>query len=105
MLTNCVNCEFYVRPDDEFCLNCGIESPTKEFSKPSIKVIPLTKMSQSKFVKVIFSLFLTFFFLYTIADWDISKILYLQDYIFDFNFNFRFRIVLSFHIFADKMVS
>ncbi len=81
MLTNCVNCEFYVRPDDEFCLNCGIESPTKEFSKPSIKVIPLTKMSQSKFVKVIFSLFLTFFFLYTIADWDISKILYLQDYI------------------------
>ncbi|HQU82405.1 MAG TPA: hypothetical protein PKY59_04735 [Pyrinomonadaceae bacterium] len=27
MLTKCVNCQFYVRNDDEYCLNCGFLKP------------------------------------------------------------------------------
>lgn len=38
MLSKCVNCGFYVRQDDEFCLNCGVEKPllNPNLSKPAI---------------------------------------------------------------------
>ena len=39
MLTKCVNCEFYVRPDDEFCLNCGIEKPAQSLSRSRFSII------------------------------------------------------------------
>lgn len=38
MLTRCVNCEFYLRADDLFCLNCGLSEPTIELNQSEIVV-------------------------------------------------------------------
>lgn len=81
MLTECVNCGFYVKRDDEFCLNCGIESPSKEFSEPSTKIILLLKIIRLKFTKITCSLILMLILLYAIADWSFSNIIYLRDYL------------------------
>ena len=35
MLTKCVNCGFYVRQTDEFCLNCGFLNPAEGFEQKS----------------------------------------------------------------------
>ena len=68
MLTKCVNCGFYVRQDDEFCLNCGFTSPSKpEFEKFSVKRFALIS-------SVLFVFFTIFVFL--IAGQDRIDIIY-----------------------------
>jgi HPt (histidine-containing phosphotransfer) domain-containing protein len=57
MLTRCINCGFYVKSDDEFCLNCGFQNPAKPFDVFFIKWERL----------VIFSLILTVFIVLTIS--------------------------------------
>lgn len=37
MLTKCLNCGFWVKADDRFCLDCGIVEPVKDhFAKSAI---------------------------------------------------------------------
>jgi hypothetical protein len=81
MLIRCVNCGFYVRPDDEFCLNCGIKAPNEDFSEPSPRIIPLAGFAQSITAKIIFSVFLIFTMIYLLANRDISNVPYLPDYL------------------------
>lgn len=82
MLTECINCGFYVRPNDEFCLNCGIESPSKEFTEPSASVFFISSLIRSDFLKIICSMILTLILLLAVADWNFSKIFYLRDIYF-----------------------
>ena len=81
MLTKCVNCDFNIRKTENFCPNCGLEEPTKEFSELPKYVFPLLKISESNFLRLLFTLIFTFFLLFVIADFDVSGILYLRDYI------------------------
>lgn len=86
MLTRCVNCGFYVGRDEEFCLDCGIIAPTRDFSIPSARIIPLARIAQSMTAKVILSIFLTFMIIYAAADWDTSNIAYLRDFVLVLSF-------------------
>ena len=38
MLSKCENCGFYVRQDDEFCLNCGLRNPGKSIGTTSFQL-------------------------------------------------------------------
>ncbi len=79
MLTECVKCGFYVKQNDEFCLNCGIESPGIEFNKPSDSTLPLYNLIRSGFVKIICSLIFTIILVFAAADWSFSNLAYLRD--------------------------
>jgi hypothetical protein len=81
MLTKCVNCEFYVKKDDPFCLNCGIKSPTEDYSQPSPKLLVIARLAKSKLLLLILSVAVIAFTLYWITDGDFSSIPYLRDYI------------------------
>ena len=35
MLAKCANCEFYLSPDEKFCRNCGLSSPTEDMQDAS----------------------------------------------------------------------
>ena len=81
MLTKCVNCGFYVRQTDEFCLNCGIKNPNEALKKKKRSKGLSRKMFRSNSFLVIFSLFLTFIFVYVLADRIIENFYYLRNYI------------------------
>ena len=68
MLTKCVNCGFYVRQADEYCLNCGKKYPTKSSYEPSNTEIFFYQIAQSKIFKVLLSLITTFLFVYYFAN-------------------------------------
>jgi hypothetical protein len=81
MLTKCVNCGFYIRQTDEFCLNCGIKNPNETLKKNKRHKSLLRKIFRSNNFLVFFSLFLTFIFIYILADRTIENFLYLRNYI------------------------
>ena len=82
MLTECIYCGFYVKQNSSFCLNCGIESPNKEFAESSTKILLISNLIRSDFVKIIGALILTLILLLAVADWSFSKIFYLRDFYF-----------------------
>ena len=55
MLTKCVNCSFYVRRNDEFCLNCGIESPAENKQQNLQNYYTFYDIFQSKIFKIFIS--------------------------------------------------
>jgi hypothetical protein len=81
MLTDCVNCGFFVEREAEFCLNCGIKSPAKDFSVPPPLVVSLARLARSNAARLGLSLGLTFLVLYLLADGEARGILYLRDYL------------------------
>ena len=81
MLTQCVNCRFYVRQDEEFCLNCGIKNPSQPFSEDLSQPTTMSKILQSVYFKIAFSLFLVFLFLLAAADGNFSALPYLRGYV------------------------
>lgn len=63
MLSKCVQCGFYIRKNDEFCLNCGLKEPTKD-SQPQIQTnIPLIKLLRSRKTHFLVFLLSSFIFL------------------------------------------
>jgi len=81
MLTKCVNCGFYIKQDDEFCLNCGIVNPNENLKKKRTSHGRLKKIFRSDIFLIIFSLFLAFAFVYLAVDRSIESFPYLQNYI------------------------
>lgn len=81
MLTKCVNCGFYLRQTDEFCLNCGIESPTREYSQPSPNLFIIARLTKSKLLFLILSVIICFLLFYLITDGELSSIPYLRSYV------------------------
>ena len=60
MLTKCVNCGFYIRKDDEFCLNCGIQKPANPLYHSNFSLQRFVKIDV--FLCVLFFLFSFVFF-------------------------------------------
>lgn len=81
MLTKCVNCEFFVRHDDEFCLNCGIKNPSQKRNEKLKRDSLFYIVLQSDIFKLAFSFALTFIFIYFIADFAVVNFIYLRSYI------------------------
>ncbi len=81
MLTKCINCGFYLKQTDEFCLNCGIKNPNENLKMKRKHHSYLSKIFRSNNFLVFFSLFLTFIFVYGLADRALEKFLYLGNYI------------------------
>ncbi len=50
MLSKCVNCSFYVRQDDEFCLNCGLNNPTVLITDSKAKAIKYVSVFVVSFI-------------------------------------------------------
>jgi len=68
MLTKCLNCGFWVKSDDAFCLNCGIVEPVKNhFAVSGIEKF-LNRLLRSPVLNLIFSAIVTFF----LFDWFIG---------------------------------
>src|SRR5215204_1075432 len=102
MLSKCVNCDFYVRQNDEFCLNCGLEKPLEEFLYPSNKSFRLLKLIQSKLLRLLVFIFLFFISLFAIAGWKPSNIAFLKDYVIFFVFLFSALSVFTMFYFLEK---
>lgn len=68
MLTKCLNCGFWVKSDDAFCLNCGIVEPVKDHFAVSTLAKLLNRLLRSPVLNLIFSAIVTFFFF----DWVIG---------------------------------
>jgi hypothetical protein len=81
MLTRCVNCGFYVNQNDEFCLNCGIKSPTIDIFIPSPNLLVVARLTKSKLLAFILSTFMIFISLCIVTDGNLSSIPYLRDYV------------------------
>lgn len=68
MLTKCVICEFNVREDDRYCLNCGKKHPAKKLrEKAKLKAVFYQIVESTNF-RLALSFFLTFIFIYFIID-------------------------------------
>ncbi len=80
MLTKCENCEFHIHETDEFCLNCGINHPTKDIHLPKSSQVILSTLKLLSF-KIFFALLLTLIILFLITEGDFSILVSLQDYI------------------------
>lgn len=86
MLTQCVNCGFYVRQTDKFCPNCGKQYPTKEIHE-SIKFrLFVHRIFNSQIFKLILSGLVTYIFIDFLADLAASKFIKYGDYIWIFSF-------------------
>jgi len=81
MLTPCVNCGFYVKQTDEFCLNCGIESPEKEYNLPSPNLLVVAKITKSKPLLLLLIVTMWVLSILIITGGDFSAIAYLRDYV------------------------
>lgn len=86
MLTKCVNCGFYVKQTDEFCLNCGKQYPTKDvYEKVKFRLM-LYRIFQSKVFKLFLSALVTYIFIDLLADFAASKFIQFGSYIWLFAF-------------------
>jgi hypothetical protein len=68
MLTKCLNCGFYVRQDDDFCLDCGLKNPTKNPYKNSKIKFYFFRMIQTDVFKLILSFFAAVAIIYPMVD-------------------------------------
>ena len=86
MFSKCVNCSFYIQTNVEFCPNCGLKNPTEDLPEHIYFSRFITKKSQSIGFKWLLGIFLTFLFLFSFADFSISKVPYLSNFIIFFSF-------------------
>lgn len=81
MLTRCVNCSFYIQKDIKFCPNCGLKDPAADLPDHIHLSRFITHTSQTHISKILFGILLAFIFLFVLADFAISDIFFLRDYI------------------------
>ncbi|MBS1793730.1 MAG: hypothetical protein JSS81_07745 [Acidobacteria bacterium] len=81
MLTQCVNCGFYFRRTDEFCLNCGIVHPNESLKIKKSHRSPLEKLLLSNIFLLVVALSFVVLLLYLVAERSFENLPYLQTYI------------------------
>lgn len=57
MLTKCIECQFYVRQTDEFCLNCGLQKPALLFEDEKFNLKRFALILGAMFVAALFIAF------------------------------------------------